>query len=39
MCIKKLKLREERLNKIEYVLGAWMVNYFTSIGLDEFDEI
>ena len=29
MCIKKLKLREGRLNKIEYVLGEWMVNYFT----------
>ena len=29
MCIKKLKLREERLNKIEYVLGEWVVNYFT----------
>ena len=30
ICIKKLKLREERLNKIEYVLGEWMVNYFTA---------
>ena len=27
MCIKKLKLREERLNKIEYVLGEWIVNF------------
>ena len=28
MCIKKLKLREERLNKVEYVLGEWIVNFF-----------
>ena len=27
MCIKKLKLREERLNKVEYVLGEWIVNF------------
>ena len=28
MCIKKLKLREERLNKVEYVLGEWIMNFF-----------
>ena len=27
MCIKKLKLREERLNKVEYVLGEWIMNF------------
>ena len=28
MYINKLKLREERLNKVEYVLGEWIVNFF-----------
>ena len=27
MCIKKLKLREARLNEIEYVLGEWIINF------------
>ena len=25
MCLKKLKIRKERLSRIEFVLGEWLV--------------
>ena len=32
VCLKKLKLRKERLSKIEYVLGSWLMYVYTSKG-------